>query len=144
MRKEDIQLLRQLCRHLLMNSKPRMDISVCGKIVVAVPEPGLDIFHCVAKVQHNSGAAVPQVMESDAPQSILCLILLDLFFYSAFCLGNFEVDRAGFVCTFLSMLDRRALSYYHSSVIGRTAAKMMQHGKVHSLAYILGRKVGKL
>ena len=41
-----------------------MNISICCEIVVAVAQPGLNIFERVAQIQHNSGTAVPQIVKA--------------------------------------------------------------------------------
>ena len=55
-----------------------MDIGVGCKIVVAVAEPLLYIFHRIIQVQHDGGAAVPQVVEADGTQAVFCQDLLEL------------------------------------------------------------------
>ena len=42
-----------------MRRRRRVDVGVGGKIVVAVPQPGLNVLQRVAQVQHDRGAAVP-------------------------------------------------------------------------------------
>ena len=54
-----------------------MDIGVGGKIIVAVAEPLLDILHRIVQVQHDGGAAVPQVMEPNGAQAVLYQNLLE-------------------------------------------------------------------
>ena len=47
-RRRYAQLLRKTLRHLLMHSSSGMDIGICGKVVIAVTEPGLYVFRCVS------------------------------------------------------------------------------------------------
>ena len=53
-----------------MRCRRRVDVGVGGKIVVAVPQPGLNVLQRVAQVQHDRGAAVPQIMEADAAELV--------------------------------------------------------------------------
>lgn len=55
-----------------------MDIGVGGEVVVAVAQPLLDILHGIVQVQHDGGAAVPQVVEADGAQTVFCQDLLEL------------------------------------------------------------------
>ena len=54
-----------------------MDIGVGGEIIVAVAKPLLDILHRIVQVQHDGGAAVPQVVEADRAQAVLYQNLLE-------------------------------------------------------------------
>ena len=59
-----------------MRCRRRVDVGVGGKIVVAVPQPGLNVLQRVAQVQHDRGAAVPQIMEADAAELVFLQDLL--------------------------------------------------------------------
>lgn len=48
----------------------RVNVGVSGKTVVAVTKPGLNIFEGIAKIQHDGGTAVAQVMEADAAKAV--------------------------------------------------------------------------
>ena len=51
-----------------MRRRRRGDVGVGGKIVVAVPQPGLNVLQRVAQVQHDRGAAVPLRYNYDKPE----------------------------------------------------------------------------
>ena len=55
-----------------------MDIGVGGEVVVAVAQPLLDILHRIVQVQHDGGATVPQIVEANGAQTVLCQDLLEL------------------------------------------------------------------
>ena len=42
-----------------MDACTGVDVSIRREIVIAVAQPSLDVFHCVAQVEHNRGTAVP-------------------------------------------------------------------------------------
>lgn len=48
-----------------MHSRAGMDVSVRREIVVAVPQPGLNVFQRVAKIQHNRGIAMAKLVEAE-------------------------------------------------------------------------------
>ena len=54
-----------------------MNIGISGEIIVAVSEPLLDILHRIIQVQHDGGAAMPQVVEADGAQAVLYQNLLE-------------------------------------------------------------------
>lgn len=55
-----------------------MDIGVGGEVIVGMAKPLLDILHRIVQVQHDGGAAVPQVVEADRAQAVLYQNLLEL------------------------------------------------------------------
>ena len=54
-----------MCAHAGVN------IGVSGKVVIAVPKPGLNILERVAEIQHDRRTGVPQVVKANRAQSIL-------------------------------------------------------------------------
>lgn len=48
-----------------------MDIGICSKTVIAVAQPGLDVLHGIAKVEHNRRAAMSQIMKTNGTEPIL-------------------------------------------------------------------------
>ena len=62
------QIFRQGGGHPLVRCRRRVDVGVGGKIVVAVPQPGLNVLQRVAQVQHDRGAAVPLRYNYDKPE----------------------------------------------------------------------------
>lgn len=55
-----------------------VQIGVRREIIIAVPEPGLNILQRIAQVQHNGGTAMTEIMETDGTQVILLQQLLEL------------------------------------------------------------------
>ena len=55
-----------------------VDIGVGCKVIVAVAEPLLDIFHRIVQLQHDGGAAVAEVVEADGAQAVFRQDLLEL------------------------------------------------------------------
>ena len=45
-----------------------MDIGIGSKAVIAMPQPGLNVLHGIAKVEHNRRTAVTEIMEPYIPQ----------------------------------------------------------------------------
>lgn len=48
-----------------------MDIGIGSKTVVAMPQPGLDVLHGIAKVEHNRRTAMSQIMKTNGAKPIL-------------------------------------------------------------------------
>ena len=59
MRHDTTQLFGEALGHLFMYSGPGMNVSICCEVVVAMPQPGLNIFQGVVQIQHNRGTAMP-------------------------------------------------------------------------------------
>ena len=61
-----------------MHAAAGMDVSVSGKVIVAVAEPCLNILQSVSQIQHDGGTAMPKIVETDFPEPILHQDLLEL------------------------------------------------------------------
>ena len=48
----------------------RVDIGIGSKAVVAMPQPGLDVLHGIAKVEHNRRAAMSQIMKTNGAKAV--------------------------------------------------------------------------
>lgn len=48
-----------------------MQISIGGKIIVAVSQPGLDVLEGVTQVQHDGSTAVAEIMKTDMAEAIV-------------------------------------------------------------------------
>ena len=72
------QLVGEGFGHLELCLFRAMGIGVGGEVVVAVAEPLLDILHRIVQVQHDGGATVPQIVEANGTQAVLCQDLLEL------------------------------------------------------------------
>ena len=65
MRHDTTQLFGEALGHLFMYSGPGMNVSICCEVVVAMPQPGLNIFQGVVQIQHNRGTAMPLRYNND-------------------------------------------------------------------------------
>lgn len=64
-----------------MRSRGRVDIGVSSKIIVAVTQPGLYVFHGITQIEHNCGTTVPQIMKSDLSETVFLQNLLKFLRY---------------------------------------------------------------
>ena len=55
-----------------------VQIGVRREIIIAVPEPGLNILQRIAQVQHNGGTAMAEIMKPDGAKIVLPQELLKL------------------------------------------------------------------
>ena len=47
-----------------------MSVNICRGRKIAVTEPLLDLFHGNAVCEHQAGARVPEIVKTDAPQTV--------------------------------------------------------------------------
>ena len=58
MRHDTTQLFGEALGHLFMYSGPGMNVSICCEVVVAMSQPGLNIFQGVVQIQHSGYAQI--------------------------------------------------------------------------------------
>ena len=63
---------------MLMYAAAGMDAGVSGKVIIAAAEPCLNVIQSVSSIQHHGGAAMPEIVETDFPESVLPQDLLEL------------------------------------------------------------------
>lgn len=70
LRQQVPQPLRHAERHLLMCAHAGMNVGVGSEIIVAVPQPCLNVLERVAEVQHDRCTTMSQVVKTNGAQSI--------------------------------------------------------------------------